>query len=53
MNIAKLQPGLPEPTGQYQRKSQYEGAGHSYSSRKGGDRFSGILDLNWFKSDDK
>lgn len=44
-NIAKIKPGFAESTGEYKRKSEYEGAGNSYSSRKGGDKFSGILDF--------
>ncbi|CCH43050.1 putative secreted protein [Wickerhamomyces ciferrii] len=44
-NIAKIKPGFAESTGEYKRKSEFEGAGNSYSSRRGGDRFSGILDF--------
>ncbi|CDR37353.1 CYFA0S01e09912g1_1 [Cyberlindnera fabianii] len=51
-NIAKIQPGLPEPTGKYKRKSDFEAAPGAYQSRRGGDRFSGILDLNWLKGGD-
>jgi hypothetical protein len=46
-SYSKLQPGLPEPTGQYKRKSEFEGAGNSYSSRAKGDRFSGLIDMEW------
>ncbi|ODV76154.1 Coi1p CYBJADRAFT_165485 [Cyberlindnera jadinii NRRL Y-1542] len=52
-NIARLQPGLPEPSPDIKRKSQYEAAPNAYQTRKQGDRISGILDMNWFKSSDK
>ncbi|KAH3685603.1 hypothetical protein WICPIJ_003433 [Wickerhamomyces pijperi] len=43
----KIRPGFAESSGEYQRKSEYEGAGLAYSSRAKGDRFSGLLDFSW------
>ncbi|KAH3674904.1 hypothetical protein WICMUC_002977 [Wickerhamomyces mucosus] len=49
----KIRPGFKESSGEYQRKSEFEGAGNAYSSRVKGDRFSGLLDMSWiFGKDD-
>lgn len=51
-NIAVNQPGMPEQTSgpsDHIRKSQYEGAGGAYATRKKGDRLSmfAIFDRDW------
>lgn len=40
-SISTVKPGFPLDDGveRYQRKSEYEGAGMSYRSRRGGDKF--------------
>lgn len=37
-NVARIKPGFPEGPSSVQRKSEYEGAGSSYMSRKSGDK---------------
>lgn len=50
--ISTIKPGFPEEDGteKYQRKSEYEGAGSSYMSRRHGDRFN-LWDRFWHKND--
>ncbi|AET39656.1 Coi1p Ecym_4631 [Eremothecium cymbalariae DBVPG len=53
-NLAKVKPGFPLEQGksnERSRKSEFEGAGLSYKSRKGGDRL-GFLDRRRGADDD-
>lgn len=52
-SIATVKPGFPLDDGveRYQRKSEYEGAGSSYMSRRHGDKFNWGHFLGWNNKD--
>ncbi|VEU20727.1 DEKNAAC101526 [Brettanomyces naardenensis] len=51
-SISTIRPGFPKEDGveKFKRKSEYEGAGSSYMSRRHGDKF-GFFS-RWFRKDD-